>query len=119
MTQSPHKLYAEILCQFGFGYPLWIPGPSETAPSAYHSRGVDIGDVGIKHPDGALDFLFSTALPPTDDVNLHGVPHEFEPLPIAPSDLNVDSYFFPQWTYIGDKCVKDVNVSLGVSANPL
>ena len=116
MTQSPNKLYTKILSEFGFGYPLWIPGPSQNAPPAYMSRGVSIGDVGIKKSDGSLNFLFDESLPETDSINLCGVPGQFDPLHIEPNDIHMDLDFFPLWTYIGEKCVKDINIKLEVSA---
>jgi hypothetical protein len=116
MTQAPNLLYAKILGEFGFGHPLWIPGPSQSAPPAYLSRGVSIGDVGIKTRHGSLDFLFDASLPASDAINADGVPDGFDHIHIIPRDIDVDPDFFPPWTYIGDKCVKDVNVQLGVSS---
>jgi hypothetical protein len=118
MAQSPNTLYTKILSQFGFGYPLWIPEPSYSDPDGYRSLGVSIADVCIKPSDGSLDFLFNASFLRTHAVNIYGVPNEFDPLHIMLRDINILPAFFPPWTYIGGKCVKDVNIQLGVSTIP-
>jgi hypothetical protein len=115
MAQSPNNLYAKILSQFGFGYPLWIPGPSTSASPAYFSRGVNIGDVGIKTRRGSFDFLFDASLPACDPINIDGVPDEFVPLLTQARSKDIDPDFFAPWTYIGERYVKDVNIQLAVS----
>ena len=118
MTQAPNNLYTKNLGELGFDHPLWIPGPSQSASPAYLSRGVSIGDVGIKTPHGSPDLLFDASLPASDAINSYGVPDAFDKLHIMPRDIDVDPDFFPPWTYIEDKCVKDINIQLAVSAQP-
>lgn len=116
MTQAPHSIYSRALGNLGYGYPPYIPEPSQNAPDAYRARGTYLADVGIKKANGSFDFLFNASSQASDGVNERGVPEDFQRLSIEPDDVNAIPHFFPPWAVIGKACVKDVNVELGLSA---
>ncbi|KAK0493414.1 hypothetical protein EDD18DRAFT_1108194 [Armillaria luteobubalina] len=60
--QHAHVLYTKLLLSQGHGYPLWIPEPDYSLPSAFFEKGICVGDVGIIRNDGGFDFIFNVFL---------------------------------------------------------
>ena len=72
MSSKPWDIYAEQLLPLGYGYPLWIPEPSQTTSpltqNSTTSREIFIGDVGWVS-DGEFRALFNSMKDANDPVN--------------------------------------------------
>ncbi|KAK0460781.1 hypothetical protein IW261DRAFT_1349507, partial [Armillaria novae-zelandiae] len=53
----------------GYGYPLGIPEPDCSLPSAYVERGICVSDFRIIRNDGGFNFIFNTFLEADNPVN--------------------------------------------------
>ncbi|KAI0642071.1 hypothetical protein C8Q79DRAFT_918179 [Trametes meyenii] len=65
-------VYTRLLCERGYGHPLWFPEPSQAGE-------VMLGDVGYID-DGGFSRIFNATLPPEDPANHLGVPEGYTPL---------------------------------------
>ncbi|KAI0060015.1 hypothetical protein BV25DRAFT_1005416 [Artomyces pyxidatus] len=71
-------VYRQQLAGLGYGYPLWQPGCEHAAPR------VLLGDVGfVRH--GRFFRLFNVHLPEHHPLQTHGVPDNFEDIPLDES----------------------------------
>ncbi|KAJ6451973.1 hypothetical protein C8R45DRAFT_916444 [Mycena sanguinolenta] len=77
---SECEIYTNQLMRRKRGFPLYIPGPSESLPEEYRETGIQIGDVGTVTPEGLFDFLFNIYLSADHPININGVPDDFHPL---------------------------------------
>ncbi|KAF7342818.1 Pleiotropic drug resistance ABC transporter protein [Mycena sanguinolenta] len=76
---SDCEIYSNQLLRRGRGFPLYVPGPSETLPAEYRVKGVEIGDVGTVTQEGLFNFLFNIYLGADDPININA-PEGFHPL---------------------------------------
>ncbi len=65
----------------GYGYPLWLPEPSDDLPPDYIRGGTQIGDLGYLDEDGGFVYLFNVGKAINDPVNVGRTPPGFDPLP--------------------------------------
>jgi hypothetical protein len=97
--------YARVLLVKKFGYPLWIPEPSDHPPE-YKREGTSIGDVGVITPDGQFKFLFNIFLPGTHPLN-HPPPPSFESLESYENAIVRMPLMFPPGRVIASESIEE------------
>ncbi|KAF9024473.1 hypothetical protein BDZ89DRAFT_1162200 [Hymenopellis radicata] len=83
--------------------PLVINGKGGTARgNGYRERGMLIGDVILRAPQGRVHYLFNVTLPADDPRNTRGAPPDFAPILLDPEiDLIVSDGRFPKCGIFG------------------
>ncbi|KAK0227685.1 hypothetical protein IW262DRAFT_1346755 [Armillaria fumosa] len=116
--QHAHVLYTKLLLSGGHGYPLWIPEPDYSLPSAYVERGICVGDVGIIRSDGGFDFVFNAFLEADNPVNAGRVPPDFSPLRTEsdPNPIHIMHLQHPKHSFVASPHVSVTSVTLEASA---
>jgi hypothetical protein len=110
--ESPAILYSRLLASQSPGIPLFIPEPDEDLPKEYRSQGVMIGDVGVITPDGAFDFYFNACAHANDPINFNGVPRNFRPIKLKPSNVSTRPYALPRGHVISSSSVQKRSLAL-------
>jgi hypothetical protein len=101
MSQVPaaHAVYSRLLASKGSGYPMYVPEPPDVVNDsdrrkAYHTRGVDIGDVGVLD-GGTFSFLFSIRYSADHLINFNGLPEGYRHRKIQTEEIDSREGFHP------------------------
>lgn len=111
MSVASSQVYARQLLPQKYGYPLYIPEPSDNLPLQFRERGVSIGDVGVVMPNGSFNFAFSVCAPADDPVNCFGVPAGFQPMRLEPQRISQWQNMHRKGSEVMSSSIKKENIS--------
>ena len=106
--QSINDVYYRLLSSKKRGSPLWIPTTNKRLPVEYQRNGLGIGDVGVITDRGFFDSLFNITHPRDHPlaINSDRLPSDFDPLNIAPNDIQEYSEF-KQGSHLSSASIKN------------